>query len=72
MGNRRRERVAELPFRAFLFIPCVVFLKLLAKIGFDLVNVQIPLKVMDPSIADRIQWLHGNLYAFRYLSKNLQ
>jgi hypothetical protein len=34
----------------------------LDKVGFDLVNVQLPLKMVDPSIADRIQWMHGNLY----------
>jgi hypothetical protein len=27
-----------------------------------LVDVQIPLKILDPSIASRIDWKHGNLY----------
>ncbi|EFI28681.1 hypothetical protein CC1G_01857 [Coprinopsis cinerea okayama7 len=31
-------------------------------VGFDLVNVQVPLKLLDPSIAKRITWRHGNLY----------
>ena len=32
------------------------------KVGFDLVNVQISLDVLrDPSIANRITWMHGNL-----------
>ncbi|KAG6901217.1 hypothetical protein C0995_015205 [Termitomyces sp. Mi166 len=35
----------------------------LEKVGFDLVNVQIPLKILDDSIARRIEWRHGNLYA---------
>ncbi|KAK0465575.1 uncharacterized protein EV420DRAFT_1514980 [Desarmillaria tabescens] len=29
-------------------------------VGFDLVNIQIPLKLLDPSIAERIAWVHGN------------
>ncbi|KAG2022934.1 hypothetical protein CC2G_000646 [Coprinopsis cinerea AmutBmut pab1-1] len=29
-------------------------------VGFDLVNVQVPLKLLDPSIAKRITWRHGN------------
>ncbi|KAK0246253.1 hypothetical protein EDD85DRAFT_803611 [Armillaria nabsnona] len=29
-------------------------------VGFDLVNIQIPLKLLDTSIADRITWAHGN------------
>ncbi|THV07518.1 S-adenosyl-L-methionine-dependent methyltransferase [Dendrothele bispora CBS 962.96] len=29
-------------------------------VGFDLVNVQLPLKIIEPSIADRIQFVHGN------------
>ncbi|KAK7465408.1 hypothetical protein VKT23_005386 [Stygiomarasmius scandens] len=29
-------------------------------VGFDLVNVQIPLKILEKSIADRIQFVHGN------------
>ncbi|KAI0936751.1 hypothetical protein AcV5_004813 [Taiwanofungus camphoratus] len=29
-------------------------------VGFDLVNIQIPLQTVDPSIAKRIKWVHGN------------
>ncbi|KAF9270626.1 hypothetical protein L218DRAFT_889210 [Marasmius fiardii PR-910] len=29
-------------------------------VGFDLVNIQIPLNMLSSSIADRIQWVHGN------------
>jgi len=29
--------------------------------------VQIPLKLVEPSVADRIQWVHGNLYARVYI-----
>lgn len=29
-------------------------------VGFDLVDVQIPLKLLHPSIANRIEWRHGN------------
>ncbi|ESK90917.1 S-adenosyl-L-methionine-dependent methyltransferase [Moniliophthora roreri MCA 2997] len=29
-------------------------------VGFDLVNVQIPLTLLDRPIADRIRWVHGN------------
>lgn len=31
------------------------------KVGFDLVNVQMPLKYVEPSVGDRITWVHGNL-----------
>jgi len=30
-------------------------------VGFDLVNIQIPLRVLNPSVAERIEWVHGNL-----------
>ncbi|KAF8913138.1 S-adenosyl-L-methionine-dependent methyltransferase [Gymnopilus junonius] len=29
-------------------------------IGFDLVNIQIPLKILEPSTSSRIEWKHGN------------
>ncbi|KAF5385090.1 hypothetical protein D9615_001276 [Tricholomella constricta] len=29
-------------------------------VGFDLVNIQIPLKMLDEAIASRIEWRHGN------------
>ncbi|RDB29007.1 Demethylmenaquinone methyltransferase [Hypsizygus marmoreus] len=29
-------------------------------VGFDLVNIQLPLKMVDESIAQRIEWRHGN------------
>ncbi|KAI0068108.1 S-adenosyl-L-methionine-dependent methyltransferase [Artomyces pyxidatus] len=29
-------------------------------VGFDLVNVQVPVEYMDPSLARRITWEHGN------------
>lgn len=31
------------------------------KVGFDLVNVQMPLRYVEPSVGDRITWVHGNL-----------
>lgn len=31
------------------------------QVGFDLVDVQIPLKLLHHSIANRIEWRHGNL-----------
>ena len=31
------------------------------QVGFDLANIQVPTKHLDPSIATRIQWKHGNL-----------
>ncbi|TCD65656.1 hypothetical protein EIP91_002329 [Steccherinum ochraceum] len=30
-------------------------------VGYDLVNVQIPLHCLDEDIANRIQWVHGNI-----------
>lgn len=32
------------------------------QIGYDLVDVQLPLQLLEPSIANRIEWWHGNLY----------
>ncbi|KAF8846045.1 hypothetical protein BDN67DRAFT_12654 [Paxillus ammoniavirescens] len=29
-------------------------------VGFDLVDVQVPLSLLDPEIANRITWVHGN------------
>lgn len=34
-------------------------------VGFDLVNVQVPLELLDPSIAQRITWVHGNFLTTR-------
>jgi hypothetical protein len=31
------------------------------KVGFDLVNVQVPLNLLESSIAERITWMYGNL-----------
>lgn len=31
-------------------------------VGFDLVNIQIPLNCVEKSVAQRIVWQHGNLY----------
>ena len=30
-------------------------------VGFDLVNVQFPLNYLEPHVARRITWEHGNL-----------
>ncbi|KAI0636518.1 hypothetical protein C8Q77DRAFT_1154455 [Trametes polyzona] len=30
-------------------------------VGFDLVDVQIPLSILDPEDAQRIEWVHGNI-----------
>ncbi|KAG5635101.1 hypothetical protein H0H81_012443 [Sphagnurus paluster] len=37
----------------------------LYKVGFDLVNIQIPVKILDESIANRIEWQHGNFLTTR-------
>ncbi|KAE9398462.1 hypothetical protein BT96DRAFT_965928 [Gymnopus androsaceus JB14] len=29
-------------------------------VGFDLVNVQLPLNLLDPSLEERIKWIYGN------------
>ncbi|KAF5388526.1 hypothetical protein D9757_004671 [Collybiopsis confluens] len=34
-------------------------------VGFDLMNVQIPLNILDSSLGDRIQWTHGNFLTNR-------
>ncbi|KAI0785068.1 hypothetical protein C8Q75DRAFT_343810 [Abortiporus biennis] len=34
-------------------------------VGYDLVNIQIPLYLLDHSISARIQWVHGNLLRTR-------
>ncbi|KAF8640972.1 hypothetical protein AX17_000618 [Amanita inopinata Kibby_2008] len=34
-------------------------------VGFDLVNVQIPTKLLDPSLSNRIEWRHGNFLTTR-------
>ncbi|KAK7689159.1 hypothetical protein QCA50_007850 [Cerrena zonata] len=33
-------------------------------VGFDLADIQIPLKYADPSIAGRVQWVHGNFLKY--------
>ncbi|ETW87004.1 hypothetical protein HETIRDRAFT_59014, partial [Heterobasidion irregulare TC 32-1] len=35
-------------------------------VGFDLVNVQINLACVEPSVARRITWQHGNLFVFHH------
>lgn len=32
-----------------------------SQVGFDLVNVQLPLNLLDPSLEERIKWIYGNL-----------
>ncbi|KZT30805.1 hypothetical protein NEOLEDRAFT_1153257 [Neolentinus lepideus HHB14362 ss-1] len=34
-------------------------------VGFDLVNVQLPLKLLDPSIGNRVKFVHGNFLTTR-------
>jgi SAM-dependent methyltransferase len=34
-------------------------------IGLDLVNMQIPLNILDSSVRERIQWIHGNFLTSR-------
>lgn len=31
------------------------------QVGYDLMNVQIPLWVLEDDVAARIEWVHGNL-----------
>ena len=31
-----------------------------------MVNIQIPLRVLDPDVADRIAWVHTNVYVLAY------
>lgn len=35
---------------------------MISKVGYDLVNVQVPLHLVDPSLASRIEWVYGNLW----------
>ena len=37
------------------------FIIRLFQVGFDLVDVQIPLSILDPDIASRIEWVYGNM-----------
>jgi hypothetical protein len=55
--------MATLRIRTYpsLFVSPQGVFKIQRQVGFDLVNVQIPLKLLDPSIAERITWVHGNL-----------
>ncbi|CAL1703739.1 unnamed protein product [Somion occarium] len=34
-------------------------------VGFDMVNIQIPLQYVEPSVANRIQWVNGNFLTSR-------
>ncbi|TFK36969.1 hypothetical protein BDQ12DRAFT_686169 [Crucibulum laeve] len=34
-------------------------------VGFDLVNIQVPLKYLDESVARRVEWKHGNFLTTR-------
>ena len=31
------------------------------QVGFDLVDVQIPLRILDADVASRIEWVYGNM-----------
>ena len=31
------------------------------QVGFDLVDVQIPLRILDEDVASRIEWVYGNM-----------
>lgn len=41
--------------------PAVIMSHDAMQVGFDLVDVQIKLDYLEPSMAERIQWVHGNL-----------
>ena len=62
--------MAGLQFR--MSIPLVKSSKVLInlKVGFDLVNIQLPLKMVEHSVAHsvakRIEWVHGNLCVFSF------
>lgn len=32
-----------------------------SQVGYDLVDVQVDLQYVEPSVANRIEWMHGNL-----------
>ncbi|KAA1467967.1 S-adenosyl-L-methionine-dependent methyltransferase [Dentipellis sp. KUC8613] len=34
-------------------------------VGYDLVNIQIPLSILEPSVARRITWQHGNFLSMK-------
>ena len=38
------------------------------QVGIDLVNIQVPLKFVDDSVARRVEWVHANLLVGIYLS----
>ncbi|KAL4242566.1 hypothetical protein ABKN59_011767 [Abortiporus biennis] len=41
-------------------IECAKHWKDCTFVGFDLIDFQVPLEYIDPSIASRIEWVHGN------------
>lgn len=45
-------------------LPPINLILTIHKVGYDLVNIQIPLYCVDSDIAARIQWAHGNLWVF--------
>ena len=56
--------VAQTPSESmFLRLHMVLTLYRRVQVGLDMVNIQIPLKTLDPDVADRIEWVHCNMYA---------
>lgn len=41
------------------------------QVGFDLVDLQIPLKFVPQSVASRIEWVHGNLCVPSHLQPSM-
>lgn len=33
------------------------------QVGLDMVNIQVPLQVLEQEIAERIEWVYSNMYA---------
>lgn len=63
LGSGSSTRMASLRVREFestLPSSYEIFINL-SQVGFDLVNVQFSSKLLEPSVASRVQWKHGNL-----------
>ena len=49
-------------FVRFFFAFCILgFHAIIVQVGFDLVDVQIPLRILDEDVASRIEWVYGNM-----------
>ena len=51
----------EATFVSICALKCSEIYSSASQVGLDMVNIQIPLQVLEQDIAERIEWVHTNM-----------